>query len=63
MIESTHLTEAVCGGMEVREARWQASKALNVPSTWRQDGGVATDCILTERGEIKRGVTSHALRR
>jgi len=36
--------------------------ALNVSPTRRQDGGVTTDGILAERGEIKRGVTFIRLR-
>jgi len=57
------MTQAVHFGIGVGQTGGQAGKALDVPSTGRQDGGVATDCILTERGEIEIGVTLHPMTR
>lgn len=62
-MQSSKFAETINGRVQVREASWKACAPLNVPATGSQHGGVTSNRILTERGEIEIGVTLHPITR
>jgi hypothetical protein len=62
-MHSSKFAETINGRVQVRDASWKACAPLNVPSTGSQYGGVTSNRILAERGEIKIGVTLHPITR